>query len=738
MATVVLAKEFQKGLSAVEGSLKPRAWDLLRKLSADADLTGLDLKAPRGARDPRVRTARVTDNYRAVLFAAGQEHDQYFLLVAIRPHDEAYAYAARITMRLNPANGVFEVLRGSASGAAPSAHTTPAVPRTGRSDRPPLLPFTAAELAEVGILPELADRAVAVSDEDALQELCLDAPEWQARALLDLAFGASLKEVRDTYGRSAAASAEPDSGLPAAEPPRDADDPRQLRESLNQPASQMEFVIVEGDEHLRQMLDGDFAAWRTFLHPDQRALVERDRNGPYRVAGGAGTGKTVVAMHRAVHLAARSPQARVLVTTFTRNLAAELKLQLARLAGPEASGRIEVLGIDQLARWVVSRADGGAINVLNGRDERRQWERAIAAATDLSTTDRQLMTSYFLQDEYRHVILGQGVTELTQYLSASRQGRGARLNRLQRARVWQVVEEFNRQLAVDNRTTYAVIAARAADLASSDDTRPKSNTYDHVVIDEGQDLSPAHWRLLRGVVARGPNDIFLCEDAHQRIYGERVVLSRYGIETRGRSERLTLNYRTTRQVLRYATGILRDGAFHDLDGDAESTSRYRSLLAGPTPTVRGFPDRSTERAFVVGTVRSWLEQSPTLEPASLAVLVHDVSVRDEVARALQEAGVPTVVVNTDGESASAAVQVATMHRAKGTEFARVVVAGAGAEAIPSAWRLEQATDDGERAEIEQRERCLLYVACTRARDELVVTYTGEPSRFLPFDSVPTG
>jgi superfamily I DNA/RNA helicase len=718
MATVVLAKEFQKNLN-LEGSLKPRAWDLLRKLSSDQDLTGLDLKIPQGAKDPRVRTARVNDNYRAVLFAAGSEDDQYFLLVAIRPHDDAYKYAAQVTMRLNPANGIFEVLRD----VAPAPESSSSARRKGSDDKPLLLPFRPDELVEVGILSELAERAVTLRDEDELQELCLHAPEWQASALLDLAYGVSLDDVRRSYAGTFA-----DGEIALESVPTDVDDPKHLRESLNQAASQMEFVVVEGDEHLRRMLDGDFAAWRTFLHPEQRELVERDRKGAYRVTGGAGTGKTVVAMHRAVVLAERNPQARVLVTTFTKNLAAQLMADLARLAGPGVLDRIQVRGVNQLAREVVARKEGAGAQILSDRDQQRLWQDAVNEVRDLPPADRELMTPYFLMGEYQHVILGMDVADRDRYLVEPRQGRGVRLNRLQRARVWRVVEEFNRLLAQQNRTTHAIIVAKAAALAKSNEL-PMSNTYDHVVIDEAQDLSPAHWRLLRGVVPTGPNDLFICEDAHQRIYGERVVLSRYGIETRGRSRRLTLNYRTTRQILHYATRVLSGNDFVDLAGEDESTSRYRSLLAGREPIEQGARSWAEEKAFVVRTIQGWLAEDPSPAPASLAVLASQQNTRDELARALQDTGIPAVIVSTDAHSDAAGVQVATMHRAKGTEFARVIVAAVDADKIPSKYRMNNADPD-ERSEIELRDRCLLYVACTRARDQLVMTWTGDPSPFL--------
>lgn len=712
MATVVLAKEFQKNLD-LDGSLKPRAWDLLRKLSSDEDLTGLNLKIPKGARDSRVRVARVTDNYRAVLFAAGSERDQYFVLVAIHEHDKAYEYAEQITMRLNPANGVFEVLRDVA------ASTGAGVPRVPgpQDDRPRLVPFTVDELTSIGILAGLAERVVDVREEDELQELCLDIPAWQSDALLDLATGCALDDVRKRYTR-------PDRAVPT-----NADDPAQLRDSLSRAGSQMQFVVVEGDEHLRRMLDGDFAAWRTFLHPDQRDLVEKDRRGAFRVTGGAGTGKTVVAMHRAVALAERNPDARVLVTTYTRNLANQLQADLARLADADVLRRIEVIGIGQLARNIVARVQGAGPRILEDRDQQRMWQRAVDNVSDLSESDRSLLTPYFLSGEYQQVILGMRGADRDQYLAEPRRGRRVGINRIQRARVWRIVEEFTRLLSIENRTTYALVAAKAADIAHTAEL-PTSNRYDHVIVDEAQDLTPAHWRLLRGVVPVGSNDLFICEDAHQRIYGERVVLSRFGIETRGRSQKLTLNYRTTRQVLNYATKVLNGEEFVDLDDRDESTERYRSLLAGPEPVKHAARSWRDEKEFVVRTVQGWLTGETPSAPGSVAVLASQNHVRDELARALQDHGVPTVITSADGPVDGGGVQVATMHRAKGTEFARVIVAGVDADSVPSRYRLERADHD-ERPEIELRDRCLLYVACTRARDQLIITWTGEPSPFLP-------
>ncbi|GAA1023146.1 MULTISPECIES: 3'-5' exonuclease [Amycolatopsis] len=716
MATVVFAKEFQKNLN-VDGSLKPRAWDLLTKLSTDQDLTGLDLKMPKGARDSRVRTARVTDNHRAVLFAAGTADDKYYVLVAIRPHDDAYEFAAKATMRANPANGVFEVLHDQELPELLTFEES----RVSTPDRPLLVPYRAEELEAIGILPELARRAVLLTDEGELTDLCIAAPEWQATALLDLACDVSLDVVKEQYGRDS-------SGPGTSVIPADFDDPTQLRESLSRSASRMEFVVVEGDEHLRRMLDGDFMAWRTFLHPDQRQLVERPRKGSFRVTGGAGTGKTVVAMHRAVVLATRNPEARILLTTYTKNLANQLKSDLRGLAEQSVLQRIDVSGVDQLARTIVARAGGARTRIMQDQDQLRLWHRAVEDTPDLAAGDDGWCTPHFLKAEYEQVILGMEIRSANAYLDEKRRGR-PRLTRVQKTRLWRVVEKFRELLSGQEKTTYLDIAVQAVGIARSSGL-PVLNRYDHVIVDEGQDLAAAHWRLLRAVVPAGLDDLFICEDAHQRLYGDRLVISRYGIETRGRSQRLTLNYRTTRQVLGYATRLLAGVDYIDLADEDDSTEFYRSLLVGPEPITHASQTWQEEKNFIVETVRRWLDEHQNQSPGAFAVLVHQVDLRDKLVRELRSAGVPAAVLEPDGTVEASGVQVATMHRAKGTEFARCVVAGVSEDMLPPRWRLAE-VDEEQREEIIARDRNLLYVACTRPRDQLVITWTGRRSMLLP-------
>ncbi|MCU1614229.1 MAG: putative helicase [Frankiales bacterium] len=694
--TVVIAKQYEKDLR-VDGSMKARAWDFMMKLNNDPDAVGLDLKMPQGVIDRRVRTARVDQNFRAVLFALPND---MLVMAAIKPHDEAYTYASSVRLEINAANGAMELIAEEAIQRTVKEFRD----RPRALDQAQILPFTPDELVGVGIRDDIAEQAVRVVSEDELLTLVEDIPEWQQQALLDLATGKSLEEVRADYGIG-------------DEP---TDDPEQ---SLQRPVSRMEFVTIQDDDELRRMIEGDFEEWRTFLHPQQRVLVERPvYNGPFRLAGGAGTGKTVVALHRAAFLAKR-PGARVLLCTYNRTLAGALELQLRRLASSEALARIDVLGVDQAVNRTVREKDRDVPRPADARTQERLWTEAVASA-DVPSDLVPVLTPDFMAAELRAVMLGMPAIAREHYLSAKRPGRAVRLNRVQRTAVWRVVEDFQRGLRAERSTTFELLAARAAEVA-----QPR---YDHVVLDEGQDLHAGHWRFLRSLVASAPNDMFICEDAHQRIYGERLVLSRYGIETRGRSRRLTLNYRSSRQNLRFALGVISGAEIVDSDGQLETLAGYRAAFDGPAPTSRGFATQDEEAEHLGETVTSWLDGG--VEPSSIGVLVRRQVDQERARQALQSAGVAVEVLGPNQQSTRSAVVVTTMHRAKGMEFSRVVVFGVESTVVPLRFLLDQAPEP-ERETAVAKERSLLYVACSRARDELVVTWSGAPSPFLPDTAV---
>lgn len=758
MPTIVMTKQENR----VDPTLKKKAFAFLEKLAADDTLPGLHIEPIVNSVDPRVRTGRVDQGYRAVLFKITDEHTSTYVFHGIWPHDEAIREAENTTLRVNPVTGIAEIRRVETAEPARAETPHPAPETTARLDTAvaaPVAPIpevqvpadsllaayghSVADLISLGLDEDFAREAMQVSGEEAVITLAERAPaQWQGMALIDLSTGSSIDEVRSLLSLDTVIDT---SGT----------EDEQLLRGLQHPAGQLSFAWIEDDEELRRVVEeSDFAAWRTFLHPLQRQYVDRHYRGPAKVTGGAGTGKTVVVLHRARRLAMQRERPRVLLTTFTRNLADNLRRDMRRL-DPQVrlverlgEAGLKVTGIDALARAVVTEAGSdigaAALKVLGAdiADATRRtapdtWREVIdAAGSDLP---ENLRSPAFFAAEYAMVVLPQGITTAAAYFRVPRRGRGVALSRGQRAVVWSVIERYRAMSRVHGTLDFAEVATVAAaylDEHAIDEGR----LYDHVLIDEGQDLTPAHWQLLRALVAPGENDLFIAEDSHQRIYGQKVTLSHLGIETRGRSRRLTLNYRTTQQNLRWAMDILDGANYVDLDGDDERHDDYRSARSGPVPLVKGCDSVTDELDHAAALVRSWLDEEvedgdggdggrqPAVVPETIAILVRDRIQRDRVVAGLSERGVEVRAVDSEAVRAGAPV-VMTMHRAKGTEFARVLLFGLREGAIPGSMR-EYETSEADRDDALLRERSLLYVAATRARDVLAVSWSGERSRLL--------
>ena len=337
----------------------------------------------------------------------------------------------------------------------------------------------------------------------------------------------------------------------------------------------------------------------------------------------------------------------------------------------------------------------------------------------------------FFEAEYAMVVLPNRITDRDAYLRVRRPGRGVRLNRDQRAAVWSVVESYRLAARATGTVDFGEAAAVAAAHLDRTADDGGGRWFDHVLVDEGQDLSPAQWQLVRALAGEGPNDVFIAEDSHQRIYGHRLVLSHYGLRITGRSRRLTLNYRTTAENLAYAVRLLEAGSYQDLEEAAEDNSGYRSARSGPKPKVVACASLTAELDHAANLIREWAEAADAAGAprGTIAVLVRDRFQRDRVVTGLAERGVTVRGVERETSSMNEPV-VMTMHRAKGTEFYRVLLFGVSDTSVPKGLDSFDYSDD-DRVDALLRERSLLYVAATRARDELVVSWSKSPSPLLP-------
>ncbi|MFI9263385.1 UvrD-helicase domain-containing protein [Streptomyces werraensis] len=663
---------------------------------------GLHLESVEKARDPRMRTIRINDFWRGVVLAPDDGSD-VFLLVNVVRHDDAYTWAAKRLYTTNSATRALEV-----RNVVAIEQLTPQLEKAAAA-APSLLfaRYSDTVLRELGIDDQVLRAVRTVIDKPQLEAFGTLLPEDQFEVLQYLAEGFGPEEVyRDVVAvrRPVAAGPDPDESLAVA-----------IANTTSR------ITLVTGPEELADILEKPFAAWRVFLHPSQRRVAYRvSYGGPVQVTGGPGTGKTVAALHRVKHLLGRSPDARVLLTTYTNALAASLRENLSLLLDGDEDllARVDVTTVNAYAHGVVTRLDGRTPSPVGDREERQLWQRVVKKL-GLPWTEQ------FLAQEYRHVVLAQDLRTLDDYRAASRRGRGSSLSPSRRERLWPAVELFESMLRDRKETTHLRVCARAAELLAA-----SAPTHDHVVVDEAQDLHPAQWRVLRGAVAPGNDDLFLTGDPHQRIYDSRVSLGSLGIRVTGRTHRLRLNYRSTEEILTWSTGLLSPVTVEDLGGDGNDTlAGYRSLLHGRRPHVSGYGSEQEEVAALVARVRDWMAQG--IRPSEIGVCARFNIVLDKVHDKLGAAGVPVVRVRDNPGPDVDGVRLATMHAMKGLEFRCVAVLGVTAGAVPFGRQVTPASVDALQHESDLlRERCLLFVACTRAREALAVSWSGTVSPFL--------
>ncbi len=547
-------------------------YTFLHKFRQNPENPGLRRKQLKG--DTRLWSARVNDDHRALLLHLGAND---FLVLSVKNRKDVYDNLDRYEYQINRVTGGIEVVDLTAvgdsivgrllppdnavPGASPGAPPDSPVPPAGLSAGL-FAAFTREQLLDLGVAEPLLASIAQVTTEDELIALAEVAPQLTAEVLFALHEGHSVDDVMEQITTPVRADGPVDTTDFAA--------------AVARPAT----PVNSDDAAMQAVIDQPFEQWQLFLHPTQQTLVRRHYRGSAKVAGGPGTGKTVVALHRVKHLVTQLPPGSdrpVLLTTFNRNLAADLRSRLLALVGPELAARVEIVNIDTLASRIVNESSLGQRRptLIDHADVVKIWQTML-----LELNERDF-TAEFLADEWAQVIVGHVIDSRGDYFQARRTGRGRALSRDERDKVWTLVERFGRRLDELGQWTWRHVAAAAARFEQDRGGAPR---YRHVVVDEAQDLGPAHWKMLRAMVADGPNDIFLVGDTHQRIYDNYVTLSSLGVNVRGRSSRLTLSYRTTREILVTALTVLRGQSYDDLDGGTDTLDGYRSLLRGDRPS----------------------------------------------------------------------------------------------------------------------------------------------------------
>ncbi|KAB7790046.1 UvrD-helicase domain-containing protein [Bifidobacterium leontopitheci] len=734
--------------------------NFVRKLKTDPTLKGLNVEPLNGTKDRDIRSIRITRGCRAIV-AKETKSNTYTILHLDEGHDDAYAWLSRRrivaneftnTMRLDTLPDPEQLSQMLSMGQNNGEYTDP------------FASFSDDDLTGFGVPSEGVFVLRSAPSQQAARMMSYLLTD-QARACIDLALEGYGKDditslIADerkqgaAYGFSQASSSQ--EFIDAA---GDNQEERTMRSMLTSNGTQQQFVVLTDDEDLERLMNAPLAQWRVFLHPTQRAVVNGDYSGPARVTGGAGTGKTVVAMHRARRLAQnlirQGSSQKVLLTTYTVNLADDIRDNMALLCTKQELERIDIVNLDKwLSTFMKTHTKYRLEYKTSGL-----WQNAKTAISDSAVLG--LPVDFFIQ-EWEQVILANDITTKEEYLAVPRRGRGERLTKAQRESVWTVVDRYRQLMDERRQYDYAYAMHVAADML---DGAYSDEKYAFIVVDEGQDFSAPAYRLLRSMVDRHDNDIFITSDNHQQLYGKRVSLRQCGIPIAGRSFRLKVNYRTTSEIKAVAETVSCAAGANTVDTVLQAMKEAKNVTSSVSVervedhkqqaddldySLNGvFDDSPQQESFGDGIslthgewpeairCKSWkaqfhqvtqwidekLSQDSSAKPEGMCVIVRDnIHVDDWVSALRSETtyGALRLDKSIKDTADTPGIRVATMYRAKGLEFDYVVVPDIDQCPPPNLVR-RFADDANALSQLYQQERNLLYVAMTRPRKELLVT-----------------
>lgn len=708
---VAISDDFLEALNTLPRNTTKKVQRFIRQFRSNPTSSSHNYETIENAADPNMRSVRIDGSYRAIVLKP--EQGNIYVLLWVDNHDEAYRWAERKRCVVHPETGSLQLY--SVDEKEYVDHDEDDVEEESML----FDPWRDRHLAQLGIPEDLLPVVRKIRNVDDLEDAAESLPDDAYEAL----FWLSQWEDRHRVYKEIVL-------LNRQEKKEDDVDTDDFEAALEHIQSQRKFVIVDDDEELEQVLEARLEKWRIFLHPSQRKIVDVDVAGPVRVLGGAGTGKTVVAMHRAAHLADEllEDDARILFTTFTKNLARDIEENLKKLCSDEAMRRIEVRHLDQ---WVHQflKSQGYDQKIEYYQEGSGTLHDLWSQALELRPQQLDLPRSFY-REEWEHVVQQLGCSTERDYLRARRKGRGTPLRRSKRREIWPVFKEY-RNLLSDRGLRERDDAIRDARklLEQSGDILP----YRALVLDEAQDMGAEAFKLIRTMIPEDRNDLFIVGDGHQRIYRHPVVMKHCGIHIVGRkrSFHLKINYRTTDEIRKYAVGLLEDWPVDDLDGGEDWTDEYKSLIHGEPPEVRRCDSWDEELDAIV----DFLDDLDDQQLTRCCLIVRTKKQRKQYQDALQSRGLDTYLISREeyDRRQQPGLRLATMHRVKGLEFDRVIVAGVNDGTVPLSFRLTNTDDSAVQQEIEMQERALFYVALTRARRAALITAHGEPSPFLKDD-----
>ncbi len=663
-----------------------------RKFRENNTTNGIHLEPIAQFRDSSLRTARIDDNYRAVVGVLGS--DNYWLLY-VGDHENAYRWGTNKRFAWNEnmhACQIITVEERTEEVTVPNDTPAPSAFFAG---------IPQEKLLKIGVPQEAIGKVMTIESLDDLDALEKVLPEDAYENIFNIMDGENIDSI----------IADIEEGQAHGDTDKLLSDNNKRR-----------FVELTDDDALQRIIEQGMDKWQIFLHPSQRKLVYADYKGTKKVSGGAGTGKTIAAIHRLKHLC-ENPDANVLFTTYTRTLSENLVESIDKLGIAKQKytlKNIDRVLLDTAEKYKVK--EGYKVLDYSGDEESLKLWREVLE-TEVTEFDEQ-----FLYDEYIDVIVYFGNKDAKQYMLQARVGRTKALSRKQRIEIWKLVEKYVALKQQRKLVDRLELFNETTNFLTKNDIHP----YTNVIADEFQDFSNPELKFLRALVAEGRNDLFLTGDPIQRIYtGRKINFGEAGINVRGvRSRKLKINYRTTEPIKRMAVSVVKGIDYDDMDGGREDMNGYVSLIhEGEVPMYRIVDDANAE----VEQVIEWIEecQSSDIKLSEICIAAPSMNLLKDIQSRLHHDGTEyRILKGAQKQGAANGINLCTLHSLKGLEFRVVILTSINERNIPSkvvAGYPFSGMDKTAQKEYLSSKRSLLYVAITRARQLVYMVGVGEPT-----------
>jgi len=681
----------QVQVDTLPSAIRKKVYDFISKFQENSKSASIHLEPIKTFKDQTLRSARIDQTYRAIVKVSSHGDDFHFLWVD--HHDKAYEWAQKKVVDYNKITNSWQVF------TAAENITLEDDPKDIKKNQVLFTDYSKSELMNIGVPEILMPAIYALKDLDDLDQLAPHLPEGLFENLFYLHDGGSIDGVISEI-REASQVNYPNSN-----------------QSL---MDKRTFLEIPNDETLLEALSGDMLRWKHYLHESQALIVHKDYNGSFKLSGGAGTGKTVAALHRLKVLSKKDNlKGKVLFTTYTKALTSNLH-SLAEAIDVKMSNVI-IQNIDNIALDLGRKSNiiKQEIKFISPLEARVIWQEIINEDFIHYNID-------FLEKELSEVILLNNVKTLTEYLRVQRTGRGKALGRIERKEVWRIIDLFNNKISQNG----LLLREELFNLVSEHYFKNEQKPFAHIIVDELQDLSNVELRFIRSIVPKGENDIFMVGDPMQAIYHRNLNFTKAGIQIRGiRSKRLRINYRTTEEIRKLAISVVSNQDYDDFNGEMESKDGYISLMHGAKPTYEIFKNSEQELDFVISSIQNAIHKGYNLTDIVIASKrKKDLKLFLNSFHKLQ---LPYYEIHGEIKNLSLpGIRLSTFHSLKGLEFKLVYLINVDNKTLPFRPMDYNDWDENEKLINDKNESSLMYVAISRAVEQVTITGIGSPSHLL--------